>query len=223
MKGLHAKIRGWNGKSLKHFESESDMIRYYVRKIPPQQEEQNRWREQNREALRKDLAGDDGPWTRAVMVQAERKGQIKENLMRYNSQERVWGDSPHQYQDCRRVSRFGEEEGLNPVQDLLAYRCLWDLHTEISRKGGRGSRAQSKVGLRWTYVRVTPIEMVAEATADDDEIPQGEDVEGGEKRTQGGLLGTHTKSSGEHTEIETNNNCGWLLWILTLYLLFHTT
>lgn len=53
-------------------------------------------------------------------------------------------------------------------------------------------------------MRVTPIEMMAEAMAGDDEIPQGEDMEGGEKRTQSGLLGTHTKSSRDHTETETN-------------------
>lgn len=53
-------------------------------------------------------------------------------------------------------------------------------------------------------MRVTPIEMVAEAMAGDEEIPQGEDMEGGEKRTQNGLLGTHTKSSRDHTETETN-------------------
>lgn len=54
----------------------------------------------------------------------------------------------------------------------------------------------------------TPIEMVTEAIAVNDQIPQGEDVEGGEKRIQGGFLVTHEKSSGNHTEIETNDNCG---------------
>lgn len=49
------------------------------------------------------------------MVQVERKGQIKEKLMRYNSQERVWGDSPHQYQVCGRVSRYGEEPTSGPI------------------------------------------------------------------------------------------------------------
>lgn len=50
--------------------------------------------------------------------------------------------------------------------------------------------------------------MVAEAIVDDDKIPQGEYVEGGEKKPQSGFLGTHKKSSGDHMEIKTNNKCG---------------
>lgn len=94
---------------------------------------------------------------------------------------------------------------------------------QVARKGGLWSRAQSKVGLGQIYVRITPIEIVAEAIVDDGIIPQGEYVEGGEMKTQSGFLGTHKKSSRDHTEIKTNSKCGWLLWILTLYLLFHTT
>lgn len=89
------------------------------------------------------------------------------------------------------------------VQDLLAYRCLWDLHVEISRKGER-VKGSVQSWVEMNNVRVTPIEMMAEAMAGDDEIPQGEDMEGGEKRTQSGLLRTHAKSSRDHTETETN-------------------
>lgn len=49
---------------------------------------------------------------------------------------------------------------------------------------------------------VTSINIMAEATADDDEIPKGQCVEGGEKMTQGGFLGTHKNSSGDYKEIE---------------------
>lgn len=46
-------------------------------------------------------------------------------------------------------------------------------------------------------MRVTPIYIVAEAIVEDDETPQGEYVEKGEKKTQSGFLGTHKKSPGD--------------------------
>ena len=69
-------------------------------------------------------------------MQADKKGQIQENLMRQNSQVRIWGDSHHQYIDYGRVSRSEGEESLSPFWDLLACGCLWDMHLEISRKDG---------------------------------------------------------------------------------------
>ena len=41
-KGLHDRLRSQNGKSLKHFESESDMIRYFFKKDSPWEKEHNK-------------------------------------------------------------------------------------------------------------------------------------------------------------------------------------
>lgn len=45
---------------------------------------------------------------------------------------------------------------------------------------------------------VTPTDMMAKAIADDDEIPQGHLVEGGEERTQSGFPRAHKNSSGNY-------------------------
>lgn len=50
--------------------------------------------------------------------------------------------------------------------------------------------------------------MMAEATADDDETPQGQQGGGEENRFQGGFLGIRKNSARDHKEIATNNKRG---------------
>lgn len=61
MTGLHARLRGGNGKSPEHFESESEMIGYRVRKDLPGRRSRIGEGEQKREALRQVLARGGGP------------------------------------------------------------------------------------------------------------------------------------------------------------------